>query len=352
MGKDKREYFAGANTRNGFASRFTETLGGRFKRVYILKGSAGCGKSTFMKRVGERALREGYAAEYIRCSADKKSLDGVLIPALGVAVIDGTAPHVMDTKYPGARESIINLGVFWDEEKLKESREEIIAITDKKSLCYENAYRALAAAGSIRDIRASLTESVLLEDKLASFAARLCAKILKPGGNRADTFMQSSFSSEGYFTLPTFSDSGGVLLIRDKHDIAPRLLSLIENHAEKTGADRIISRDPVDPSKIEAIYLTGSDLLITTDSRYYGAAPESGHKPVNTARFIDKKAYSLLRVKDRAVYKLYNSLLASAKDCFTEAKDLHERLERIYIMSMAFAGLTDFTNKFIGEIFG
>ncbi len=38
---------------------------------------------------------------YIHCSGDPDSLDGVIFPAIGTAIVDGTAPHGMDTLGPG-----------------------------------------------------------------------------------------------------------------------------------------------------------------------------------------------------------------------------------------------------------
>ena len=35
----------------------------------------------------------GETVEYILCSADPDSLDGVVLPRLGAALVDGTAPH-------------------------------------------------------------------------------------------------------------------------------------------------------------------------------------------------------------------------------------------------------------------
>ena len=34
---------------------------------------------------------------YIHCSGDPDSLDGVIFPAIGTAIVDGTVPHGMDT---------------------------------------------------------------------------------------------------------------------------------------------------------------------------------------------------------------------------------------------------------------
>ena len=115
------EYFAGANTRNGFVSIFDERFGD-IERLYILKGSSGCGKSTFMRKAMMRAREFSIPYDVIYCSADRDSVDGVVFKTLGVAIADGTAPHTLDVKYPCVRETIINLGQFWNEKKLLPKR--------------------------------------------------------------------------------------------------------------------------------------------------------------------------------------------------------------------------------------
>ena len=46
-----------------------------------------------MRRLGQAMQDRGVETEYIHCSADPDSLDGVKFPALHVAYVDGTAPH-------------------------------------------------------------------------------------------------------------------------------------------------------------------------------------------------------------------------------------------------------------------
>lgn len=90
----KQQYFLGANSAQGFVSLYGELLDeSSASAFYILKGGAGCGKSTLMKRVGEAMEEHGFLVEYILCSGDPDSLDGILIPEKGVAIMDGTAPH-------------------------------------------------------------------------------------------------------------------------------------------------------------------------------------------------------------------------------------------------------------------
>ena len=63
----------------------------------VLTGESGCGKSTFMRRTTAAMEERGLESVYIHCSGDPDSLDGVIFPAIGTAIVDGTAPHGMDT---------------------------------------------------------------------------------------------------------------------------------------------------------------------------------------------------------------------------------------------------------------
>ena len=121
-------YYLGANTPVGFYSLYDELIDlERARDVRILKGGPGCGKSTLMRQVGEAMEERGHTVEYIRCSGDPDSLDGVVIPALGAAVVDGTAPHVIEPRYPGLVERYVDLGAFCDRAALRGAETELKA---------------------------------------------------------------------------------------------------------------------------------------------------------------------------------------------------------------------------------
>ena len=63
-------FFLGANSEEGFFSLYDQLLGGRLDDLMILKGGPGCGKSTFMRRVGAAMERAGERVVYINCSGD------------------------------------------------------------------------------------------------------------------------------------------------------------------------------------------------------------------------------------------------------------------------------------------
>ena len=88
-------FFLGANSGEGFYSLYDQMLNGRFDDLLILKGGPGCGKSTFMRRMGEAMERAGERVVYINCSGDPDSLDGAIFLDRNTAVVDGTSPHGM-----------------------------------------------------------------------------------------------------------------------------------------------------------------------------------------------------------------------------------------------------------------
>ena len=87
-------FFAGANSGDGFQNLFSEIVD--LEETYdlmVLKGGPGVGKATFMREIGRAMEAAGTPVEYLWCSGDPDSLDGVVLPELHCAVVDGTAPH-------------------------------------------------------------------------------------------------------------------------------------------------------------------------------------------------------------------------------------------------------------------
>lgn len=105
--------FLGSTTAYGtidFINKLTETV---TKRYYI-KGRAGSGKSTFLKKVASRAKKAGYDTELYHCGFDPDSLDMVIIRKLNLAIFDSTLPHEHNPSREGD-ETIELYGTFIDE---------------------------------------------------------------------------------------------------------------------------------------------------------------------------------------------------------------------------------------------
>lgn len=90
------DLFPGGNTSKGFYSFYRYILGQEdARRIICIKGGPGTGKSSLMKKIATHFNEKGYDIEFHHCSSDNNSLDGIVIKGLNVAMLDGTAPHVV-----------------------------------------------------------------------------------------------------------------------------------------------------------------------------------------------------------------------------------------------------------------
>jgi hypothetical protein len=143
-------FFACGNTAKGFYNFFTTNIQ-QLKKLFILKGGPGTGKSTLMKKLGKDLEEIGYNVEYIHCCSDPDSLDGILVPKLDVGIVDGTSPHIIEPTAPGAIEEYVNLGIAWDTDKLAAHTKEILHIQNNIRQCYEKAYAEFAQGLKVHD---------------------------------------------------------------------------------------------------------------------------------------------------------------------------------------------------------
>jgi hypothetical protein len=195
-------FFAAANSEEGFVSLFDEIFSpDSLKQIYILKGGPGSGKSTLMRSIGAEAEALGLKTEYLFCSSDTDSLDGIIIPAVAAAILDGTAPHAKDPVYPGVAERIVNLGEAFDHEALARKKSLIEAQIREKAACYRSAYRFLSAAGIMERERIALLGSVYLSEKAKAAANRLINSLRElPKGPSSHRYL-SAIGTKGIVRL-------------------------------------------------------------------------------------------------------------------------------------------------------
>ncbi|WP_324824345.1 ATPase [Sinanaerobacter sp. ZZT-01] len=96
MAGKQRHMFPGNNTPEGFFSYYQYILSQKeADKIFCIKGGPGVGKSTFMKKLGEELLNDGHDVDFLHCSSDNHSLDGIVLRDKKIAFIDATSPHVM-----------------------------------------------------------------------------------------------------------------------------------------------------------------------------------------------------------------------------------------------------------------
>ncbi|WP_217588474.1 hypothetical protein [Lentibacillus saliphilus] len=82
----------GTNTPEGAINIIPELIK-PIRQRYFIKGRAGTGKSTFMKRIASACEDYGFDVEMYYCSFDPGSIDMVLVRQLEFCIFDSTDPH-------------------------------------------------------------------------------------------------------------------------------------------------------------------------------------------------------------------------------------------------------------------
>lgn len=84
--------FFGTNTKDGVVNVVPELIES-VSKAYFIKGRAGTGKSTFMKKIAHECKENGYDVELYHCSFDSNSIDMVFVSELDFCIFDSTDPH-------------------------------------------------------------------------------------------------------------------------------------------------------------------------------------------------------------------------------------------------------------------
>ncbi len=340
-------YFAGANSRYGFKSVF-ENVFSECRRLFIIKGSSGCGKSTLMRKIAIKAEQLGHRVDYIYCSADSSSVDGIIIPSLGIGVADGTAPHIMDVKYPCVRENIINLGQFWDERKLLPRGDEIIGLTNLKACHYKNAYKALSAAGNIAELLLEINGKCIKQKKLDSFIFKLYEKLKGQKGKIKQCFA-AAFTGKGFDEICVFDDVLALYTVNGGCGL--QIVTAIAQLAAEYGDEAVIFYHPINTELAQAVYFPKSQTAITISGLKICKMAKDTHG-ISSQRFFEKQELALAKNRINGLTALYESLLSEAENELFEAKGVHNQIEEIYGAAMNFDSLNVYTEKLISQILG
>ena len=347
-------FFLGASTPGGFFSLFDELLGPEDGwRLYILKGGPGTGKSTLLRRVAAEADRRGLFCERIFCSSDPDSLDAVLVPSLKVSVADGTAPHVLEPVYPGARDVTVELGVCRNDRLLYEKRAEVLRLTDENRALHEGARRYIAAAAAADAEKRLLARRALREDALLDCARRLEGRILPQtnGEARRRRRFLTAVTPKGVFTLeetpPALCER--LLVLSDPWGAgAETLLKELAAASEKSGARDLLCLSFLDPETPQALFLPEAGFGVLTGKARGDAA---GARTLRAERFYDREALSEVGPRLRFIRKAKRDLLGQAVSLVQHAKAVHDDLEALYAEAMDFDAVRRIGDELIGEIF-
>lgn len=337
-------FYLGSNSCLGFFSLFDKFIDeDTVESLYIIKGGPGCGKSSFMRSIASALRDEGLDIEYIVCSADVESLDGIYIPALKTAYLDGTAPHVLEPKYAGIRGSYVNMGIYYDSPSLLGHLDEIEDLTISYKNSYKRAYSCLEAAEKYQK---GIYDGLFTEKTYTTIARRadgIIARELKKTGRprgKAKYRFLSAICSSGYVCRydTAMSICSSIYVLDNNYGLARLILEPVCEAALERGYDVIVCPSPFEPNIIEHIIIPELSLGFVSNVKEYPF--ESGqYKHIRLDSLIDKEYLRKKRGLYRSKIGLRNALMDNAFDHFRLAKETHDDIEDIYNPSVDFGGV-------------
>ncbi|MDY4250895.1 ATPase [Clostridium sp.] len=344
--KKERHIFLGGNTYKGFHSFFNYIINKEEANIIIcIKGGPGTGKSYLMKRVAAFFLDKGYSVEYNHCSSDEKSLDGIVVPELKIAMLDGTSPHMVDPIYPGAIDEIINMGIALDNDALSLNKKELISVYKEISNNFQRAYKFLSSAKPIHDDWSKLNSEALDYSKIITISDSLKEEVFNK--------QKSGFGNERHIFATAFTPSGIITFTEDlvapfKHKFIlkggpgfskTKILIELGKLAEKKGYFVEYLHDPFNPERIEHILIPEVSVAIVTENEISNCSFNG--KAYN----IEDFCYSSILKKNREEIEydknMFNDLTDKALKLISNAHIIHDELEAYYIKALNFDILND-----------
>lgn len=350
-------YFLASNSGKGFFSLFDEL---HFPHqgwiLYIIKGGPGTGKSSIMKKIANVADNKGYYCEKIYCSSDPDSLDGIIIPELKVSVADGTSPHIIEPKYPGVSEKIINLGECWDESILKKNGEHIITLTDCNKALHKRSSRYMSASYASLYENTKILSSAFIEDKADNFVTRYISRYAycnNSYGKETKRFIDA-ITPKGKITLvdTALNLCDIVISITDEYTaVSGFIMNRIHNYALSNGIDIITFLNPVNPAGAPRhIILKKERVGFFTSDSFYNFKPFA-NRNINAKRFIDDTIFKAHKTKISFNRKITEHLTLEAVSISAKAKSVHDELEKYYISAIDFNKVDKIAELLLDEIF-
>ncbi|MDD7718739.1 MAG: ATPase [Eubacteriaceae bacterium] len=361
---ETRHYFPGNNTPEGFFSYYDYIINQREANKKIcIKGGPGTGKSTFMKTVAHRLESIGKSIDYLHCSADPNSIDGIIIKEDSIAIVDGTSPHVIDPVTPGAVDNIINFGDFWVAEGFDDIKNEIINGSEECSHWYALAYNYLSAAKCIYKSLEKINDDCMEISEVYKIASDIIEREYRRydisyRSGKTKKFFATAITCEGTisYVKTLLHNLEKIYLINVPEGYSnSSFMSIIKEGAVYRGFDAECFYCPMNPeNKIEHIVIPELSLAFVTTNKWHDIEAWELDSPNIILIDLCDCRNGLKVEKNKGTVqqlsKIYSFLIGESIKTLKRAKEIHDIIESQYIPNMNFKKIDELVEKVIADI--
>lgn len=346
------DFFMGALGPKGFKGYFDWLDTREQVPLYLIKAGPGCGKSTLMSRLAQASP---LPVERIHCSSDPDSLDGVIFAQPRAAIIDATAPHVVEPAYPGAVQQVVDLHHTLDADYLTAHRGEIVALFHRCSALQDQAGRSIRAAAALLEDSRRIAAPLVNEEKLLGWARRLGARKLPRTDHAGGESIRllSAVTPKGRMvflnTVETLA-SERIVLHDEQGAAAPLAMALLRQMALERGYTIITCPCPLRDGVIDHLLIPELGLAFLTGNSWHPMELEN-RQNVHCTRFLEKGALRSQRARLRFDRRAAAELLELASAAQRQAKASHDELERYYRTAADFSRLDEIAARLTKTLF-
>ncbi|MEG1243569.1 MAG: hypothetical protein RR911_06770 [Oscillospiraceae bacterium] len=353
MQQGQIKYFLGTSSSIGFFSLFDELYDPFGNgRAYIIKGGPGTGKSGLMKKVAENAQKKGLECEMVYCSSDPNSLDAIILPELNVCVADGTAPHIIEPKFVGCVEQIINIGDCWNRDLLHKNADEVRKLYLENTAYHQRAQRFLSASSALLSDSRKIAAQYTDYEKLVNYAIRLARREIgcTASTKKAKKRLLTAVTPDGVMTFnSTIKNLCDRIVVIDDSigDTSEHILKLISEYAQGCGYNSIVCPSPISLTGVEQLLIPDISLAFVREQSVEDIMPI---RKIHARRFMDSQGLKAHKYRISFNKKAGSDLENEAVKLLNSAKAVHDELEKYYVEAMNFDAVNEKTEELMKEI--
>ena len=272
------------------------------------------------------------------CGA-RACVDGVVLPELRCAVVDGTAPHVMEPQYPAAVDRYLDLGRFYDLLAAKKTSEQVKLYTRSYKEAYARAYRYLKAARAVEAESVAEAAKTFPKEKVMRRTEGIIRREFRGYGSGKGETQKRFLGSVTYKGNVWRFDSVETLCPKvyefsDRWEAAGTLLERLREAAASKGWDSIACMAPETPERMEHLLIPELGLAFIS-SRPGMQYPGSVYRRIRLDALAEPEGKEKIRFRSRMAEALRDEGIAALK----EAKAQHDMLESVYNPYVDFDGV-------------